>query len=336
VFWLSRYLRLAPVWIAVLGASIIAVSWFHIHIISAASPAAFARAEAALPWGSWLYLVFVNAFMFLGDTTFLFFLDPANGALSPSAHAMTMAVPAYRFLLVPQGWTIGTELAFYAIAPFVVLRRTRTIAAIVLGGAVLRLVGMAFGLTDEPFTYRFFPFELPLFLCGVLAYRLRDTAISAALRRFGGVLTVLIAALIVLYERFDAVPSSVRHVVFLAMFVVSLPAIFAASRLSRYDAAIGQLSYPLYLSHMLVLSLGLAPSASLALAMGASILLALVVEAPAERIRQRLLARHPQAPSRRAPWPVATPTPTQALAVPYARRHQPAVDRATSLDHATE
>jgi peptidoglycan/LPS O-acetylase OafA/YrhL len=337
VFWLSRYLRLAPVWVAVLSASIIAVSIFHLDIISAASHGTFVSAEATLPWGSWLYLVSVNAFMFLSDTTFLFFLDPVNGALSPSAHAMTMAEPAYRFLLIPQGWTIGTELSFYALAPFLVLQRVRTLVAIALGGLMLRAIGTAYGLTYEPFTYRFFPFELPLFVCGVLAYRLRDAMVPAALRRFGGMLTLLIAASIVLYERIDIVPTPVRHVIFLAMLVATLPAIFAASRLSRCDAAIGQLSYPLYLSHMLVLSLGLPTWTSLALVVGASILLTLLVEVPADRVRQRILARRREPSSHRPPWSVATPIPAEALAIPYTRRRQPAVvTTTTSLDQARE
>ena len=191
--------------------------------------------------------------MFLSDTTFLlssFFIDPASGALSPSAHAMTMAEPAYRFLLIPQGWTIGTELAFYLVAPFIVLRPVRALVAIAIGGLALRWIGMAHGLTEEPFTYRFFPFELALFVVGVLAYRLRDAPILARLRPFGAALIVLVAASIIFYGEADFVPGPLRHVAFLVLLAASLPAIFAATRRSRHDGAIGQLSYPLYLCHM--------------------------------------------------------------------------------------
>ena len=84
-----------------------------------------------------------------------------------------------QFLLVLQAWTLGLELSFYLIAPFIV-RRSFLLVLLFAGSLCGRLFAIVsgFGLSD-PWTYRFFPFELALFIGGVFSHQLLLRPVSA-------------------------------------------------------------------------------------------------------------------------------------------------------------
>src|SRR5688572_10507864 len=64
------------------------------------------------------------------------------------------------------------KLSFYLIAPFVVTRSAARIGALLVLGLALRaFVRESLGLVGDPWSYRFFPIELPLFLWGALAFK---------------------------------------------------------------------------------------------------------------------------------------------------------------------
>lgn len=74
-------------------------------------------------------------------------------------------------MLLPQAWSLALELYFYALAPWIVKLRTRTLLAIIGASFVARAVSYVYGLDHDPWTYRFFPFEVAFFLIGVLIHR---------------------------------------------------------------------------------------------------------------------------------------------------------------------
>lgn len=84
---------------------------------------------------------------------------------------MKSEVILYPALLVPQAWTLGVELAFYIVAPFVLVRRKALLLLLALSISVrIYLLYVGLGKSD-PWTYRFFPAELALFLLGALAHQ---------------------------------------------------------------------------------------------------------------------------------------------------------------------
>ena len=61
---------------------------------------------------------------------------------------------------------------FYLLAPFLINLRLRTIFAIIAAAFAARFSWYAMGHDVDPWTYRFFPFEIGLFVLGIAAYRI--------------------------------------------------------------------------------------------------------------------------------------------------------------------
>jgi peptidoglycan/LPS O-acetylase OafA/YrhL len=163
----------------------------------------------------------------------------------------------FRFMAIPMAWSLALELYFYALAPFIARRPAWQIALLMAGSIAARLVAARCGLTADPYSYRFFPFELALFLAGLLGYK----AFAAWPERWQGwparVLALSVPAAMLAYPWLlgdwpDNAFFTPARIGILVLIACALPAIHASSRKSRRDRTIGELSYPLYLSHLLI------------------------------------------------------------------------------------
>jgi peptidoglycan/LPS O-acetylase OafA/YrhL len=214
-------------------------------------------------------------------------------------------IPAYCMLVVPQAWTLGVELSFYLFAPFLIRLKTRSLFGICLLSLALRIYLSRIGHGDDPFTYRFFPNELSTFVTGMLGCRfylhyLKPKEGKKNLRYFGQ--AALVACLIdILTYNSNHMHETTKHVLSLILFAASIPFIFSLTKNNRFDRKIGDLSYPTYICHILVITLvsmiaiprwlynsGLvAPTISLAVAW----LLVKLVEHPIDQMRWRNTAK---------------------------------------------
>jgi peptidoglycan/LPS O-acetylase OafA/YrhL len=156
----------------------------------------------------------------------------------------------WTFLLVPQAWSLALELMFYLIAPFLVRLRIVTLGALILATLLLRsYVSQQLRLTGDPWSYRFFPTELGLFLLGILSHSVFvERPVDPYLKKVCGVFGVLLIVVTVLYSFLSQGDESFRWVYFTIAFL-GIPAIFEYSKTSKIDRALGDLSYPLYISH---------------------------------------------------------------------------------------
>ncbi|HVR92137.1 MAG TPA: acyltransferase [Novosphingobium sp.] len=198
-----------------------------------------------------------------------YWLGIADGHLYWSAEAMRHSEPdVYHFMAIPVAWSLSLELCFYALAPYIARRPVWQIVALCGASLLARIVAAWIGYDADPWSYRFFPFELALFLAGVLAYR----AFAAWRGSWTGiparVLALAVPAAILAYPFVAGdVPDdqffAPARLALLALLAFALPAIHTWSQHSRTDRAIGELSYPLYLGHLLVLGLigGISPLA---------------------------------------------------------------------------
>jgi len=151
-------------------------------------------------------------------------------------------------------WSLGAELTFYALAPIILRSHTLTLVIFILSAVTRAALVYSFGF-DTRWTYLFLPSTFLFFLIGHLAqtFSLRfPTLKSPALG-----LTFLGLMLPFLLSRDYATWDSFRFWSATFFFAAALPGIFAASKDSRWLNALGDLSYPVYLVHFLLIGIAI-------------------------------------------------------------------------------
>ena len=248
VFWSNRALRLYPIYYVVAAMTLIGYTLF--------APSLW-KAFLNLPAAAKGLVAIVNVSLIGQDWPFFVGVREGGLILSTATTGLDAAEGLGQFMLVIQAWTLSLELSFYFIAPFIVRRRFVLLSLFVtsLCGRLFA-ISSGFGLTT-PWDYRFFPFELALFIGGMFSHQLLHRPISAlvAANSNKNLPTFVVTLLIVICVFYYAVPlpEYVKVPVLMVLFLVSLPFIFIFQSQSKWDKLIGDISYPLYIGHFLVL-----------------------------------------------------------------------------------
>jgi peptidoglycan/LPS O-acetylase OafA/YrhL len=245
-FYINRALRIYPIYFSVALLSLLAQF--------VANPSFFELYEK-IPSGAQLFLIFSNIFIFGQD--WIMFSGIENGNLVFLTDFSKSEALLYTGLLVPQAWTLGVELCFYLIAPFV-LRSVKTTILLLVLSLLLRIILLNVGLgMRDPWTYRFFPSELALFLAGALAHRLllprwQNAVKKLAFVNIDVIFTFFLIAFIISYS-FLPVVNFYKATFLYACFLFFLPLAFLYQKIRPIDKLFGDLSYPLYIGHLLVI-----------------------------------------------------------------------------------
>jgi peptidoglycan/LPS O-acetylase OafA/YrhL len=197
------------------------------------------------------FLILANIIVIFQDTIMFLGLDTESGNLffTPDFRQTTPA--SYSFLIVHQAWTIGIEITFYLIAPFLVRRKIAFIGALIVLSALLRVVLYTNGLQHDPWTYRFFPTELFFFLLGTIAYRIYKKIEGKGVKET--YLKIIYFSILILTFSYSWIPIPYKMYIYFLLFFFSVPFIFILSKHWKKDRYMGELSYPIYISHILVL-----------------------------------------------------------------------------------
>lgn len=294
-FYLARYLRLWPAY-AVTAA--ILYAWLALIFIYTGHPATgpFDAPPQSSVWQG--VLAFSNLTMIGQDALTLFHVTPHGEVVltfgPPDKLADGSQTLGYA-RIVGQAWSIGTEIWFYLMVPFLIRFRLLSLMAVGATSFALRYVlGERFGLT----TYFFFPAQLGLFIAGMLAYRWRKKMWSEN-GMFAIVGLVVLVAAIVVFQYIFPQPRTFKWGLYFLLFIF-MPAIFEKFRTNAVDRLIGELSYPIYITHRGIISIfgmiylkltGALPPGFvlLLLVVGVSSLLFFAVESPVDRFRHQLL-----------------------------------------------
>lgn len=293
MFIRSRYLRLYPAYLVVL-----------VLTIAYGLLPAFANGSFQWPLQGWMSTIsdlkistlasyaLTNAFIF-GQDVISYFHVTKNGGMAfdvLNEHAI-YGFDAY--MLVPQAWTLGLELSFYLVAPFLVTRSAWVLAATALASIVLHgVVFPALGFNAAAFGYKFFPFELVYFCLGALGFKLSRQALFTRVKPLVHCGVALALFAVYLLSLGDA-PVWMKYLA----LTLCVPSLFAITKSNKIDRFIGDLSYPIYVSHLLVLY-GLAqytkignelPGIGITIVL--SILISLFVERVVDAGRERMLSR---------------------------------------------
>lgn len=252
-FYTNRYLRLYPIYFCValltLGAMLLLDT-----VSPQPSSSSFWRVYENAPASADLLLTLSNLFLFGQD--WVMFSGVENDTLVFAGNFLQSEVVLYQGLIVPQAWTLGVELTFYLIAPWVLPKRKLIYLLLILSiGLRIYLINAGLGLKD-PWTYRFFPTELALFLLGALSHQVLLPFYQKVLaRRLDMASNAATWLLIVFSISFFLIPGKeVWKTFFLfAAFILLVPLAFLFQNRYRMDNWIGNLSYPVYIGHMFII-----------------------------------------------------------------------------------
>jgi len=158
----------------------------------------------------------------------------------------------YKFMLVPQSWTLALELMFYLISPWLVRLKLKSICILMSFSLLIRVVLAFYGFSEDPWDYRFFPSELIFFLAGILMFRISKFKIFHQENIFYSICLVLVVMSLIL----QFYPTLIAKIIYLSAVAIAIPILFEKTKLLHWDRKIGELSYPIYISHFLFIFLG--------------------------------------------------------------------------------
>ena len=250
LFLSNRFLRLYPIYwtialLTVIGSVLSYVVFGNWWLLSP-----YARFYDAMTLKPLLFLLFTNVAIFCQDITLFLGMSPASGNMYFTSNFYATYPPFYLFLLVPQAWTLGLELVFYLIAPFIVRRNISIIVVIIIGSLLIRGFTYLYFSSHDPWSHRFFPSELALFLLGTISYRMYRWLQNNYFCKKGQYLIAIVFYTILIFFQFLPI---LKSWAFYLLTCLSLPIVFQFSKSSKFDNRIGELSYPIYISHFLVI-----------------------------------------------------------------------------------
>lgn len=195
------------------------------------------------------------------------------------------------FTLIPPAWSLGAEIQFYILIPFVLLLPiffpVLAVAFIVLAMAISGMIN------TEVYGYRLLPGVLVYFLVGALLYDVRTDETRRKLLLVGLLSLLLVSVGCMLYFSWQGLPYNKETWVGMA---IGIPLLYWLGNRPQHaiDNHLGDLSYGVFLNHFLIQWAIVGKPVELqtwALYILASVMLSaltqIAVERPALRLRRR-------------------------------------------------
>jgi peptidoglycan/LPS O-acetylase OafA/YrhL len=253
LFIINRLLRLYPLyWIILLFTVIVSAV-----IILISDGASAGKLQPYLDYlgqmdlTTFVFLIFTNITFLFQDWVMFLGIDIHSGLLFFTKNYKESNPELWQFLPVQQAWTIGIEITFYLLAPFIVRKNIKTIMTLLVISGLVKMVLYLYGMDYDPWTYRFLPAELFFFFLGIITYHVYRKVGQSQIK--GSILHFFHGLLILITLTFSIISFDYKIFVYLLLFATCLPFSFVLSKNWKKDRFIGELSYPIYMSHMLVL-----------------------------------------------------------------------------------
>lgn len=234
-FILSRYLRLFPIYFLCLLITFIfnnGNTIYHTNFV-----------KDNIDIFSSIFLIFTNITILFQDL--VMFLGIINNSMQfVTDYNNSFPRPLYYYLYLPQGWSLGLELSFYFLAPFILSKiNLKKIIIIILLSISLRIMLIQNNLTIDPWSYRFLPTELIFFLFGSISYIFYKKKIF--FNKFTSIFFILLISLtIIIFQKVNI--WTYGYIILYFMIIFSIPSIFNLMKNNKFDRFLGELSYPIY------------------------------------------------------------------------------------------
>lgn len=224
--------------------------------------------------------------------------------------------------VVPGGWSITAEMAFYLFAPFLFkkIKNIRSASMFFLGslGVMILMNGVYAASTHEiiapdvlrSYLFYWFPNQLPVFALGIVSFFLIEKTQDEQIKTTTGytLITLALVGAIVLSQL--NISDNINYILYSILFVFVVW-VFSRSNLKIFDnkvtSFVGKLSFSMYLTHFLVIqlvgvitpSLGLSVpveflvhfSLTTIITIGVSYLSFRLIENPGIELGKRIIAR---------------------------------------------
>ena len=254
-FILSRFYRIFPVyWIVLLLAFLVSIIGYfafnHPYYLSR-----YINNYSCLSGITIVYFLMENIIVIGQDMFYFFRLDEYCQPIL-TYNVLSFKHTGFQYLLVPQAWSISIEFMFYLIAPFLVTKKIKWQIILVLCGIMAKYYfHHYYYLCFDPWTYRFFPFELGFFMAGSLAYSYYKYIEHKVLFHIIGYLLLVTCIIGIFLLDELKVNDNYKNSLFYLFLIISIPFIFLALRDNEWDRKIGEFSFSLYICHHLLVSL---------------------------------------------------------------------------------
>lgn len=255
-YWLfisNRALKLYPMYYLVLILTLVCAKFVPQYDLTtyANNLNAYNKYGHSMTAFSWLFALGANAIIFFQDIFLFLGFNPGTGSFYFTHNFKNETVKGWEFAMVVQAWSIALELMFYLLAPFIVRRKPWIIGVILLASLGFKLFGASQGYEGDPWSYRFFPFELGYFLIGTFSYfGYKNYVRRMHLSKIVGITIYFSVAIItIFYKQLSFNYSAPLYIMFIAL---AIPFLFQYTKGIKFDREIAELSYPMYLTHILV------------------------------------------------------------------------------------
>jgi peptidoglycan/LPS O-acetylase OafA/YrhL len=197
-----------------------------------------------------IILFFVNVSPFGQDITNFLALNTTTGNLFFTNSFRNYVPEIWNFLILPQTWAISLEIFFYLLVPWLNKQKTYLLIIICAFSLILRLIlYYIFHLNHDPWEYRFFPTEMLFFTSGIISFRLYQKINF----KINPLFFIIIFMLTIFYQSIPL--NNQKMILYFVVVFISMPLLFKFTKNFSFDRLLGELSYPLYLSHFFIINI---------------------------------------------------------------------------------
>ncbi len=295
LFITNRFLRIFPLyWVILLVTFLFVAIKFYFHL--GAEDNAIVHYLKYLPHTSVSVVIFtiinyvLRNFTLIFTTDYFFINDNTSG-----------------YLLVQQAWTLQVELLFYLLAPLLV-KASNKIFLLFFAVYLVGVFGIVFPfhlVSNVTITYVLLR-NLLFFLLGMTSYRfLYKKIFMKQIKSYVPIaITLFFLIYVVCYNvfpfKYPLQAFSITDILYFFVFTCSLPFIFFLTSYSSVDMLIGELSYPVYITHFFIIKLlsnitffknasNMRTVVIIICTLGVSLLAVKLINKPIDRFRQRRL-----------------------------------------------
>jgi peptidoglycan/LPS O-acetylase OafA/YrhL len=261
-FYFARALRIYPVYFVCLLITL------YIYSYDIIPPPPFHHISEVMngllrTWDAKFFYLFSNIAIF-GQSLMRFCnFDPATGGFVFQPLVTNYFVPHLMgagISLLGQSWSLSLELTFYLLVPFLLNRSIKFILLITLLSFLLRVVLYHLNYDNYSIQHAVFPTALGVFLLGVLSHRVIYPYVKQQsdlhIKKMGYfILTGVIVYSYVIYRLF--VNANFKYWIFIFLIAAAIPYLFQATKNSKIDRFIGELSFPIYMSQFFCIAVAM-------------------------------------------------------------------------------